>query len=156
MMLVIHGFLILGRAKEAAVETHDEELSQSLSTPALADGGADTTAESAATGGTTSEMETTEVVATATDAAQIKEMDVDDTTAAEDDKKKKKKKKKKAAEEEKKPTKGPSKGTLSKIKKLQASIEEEKLRREQEALAAQRAEEEREQARLDKVSMLTV
>lgn len=69
-----------------------------------------------------------------------------------DEKKKKKKKKKKGPEEEKK-AKGPGKAALSKIKKMQAALEEEKKRREEEALMAQRAEEEREHARLEKVTV---
>ena len=68
----------------------------------------------------------------------------------EEDKKKKKKKKKKPSEDEKKP-KGPSKGALSKIKKMQAALEEEKKRREEEALRAQKEEEERERLREEKV-----
>ncbi len=71
-------------------------------------------------------------------------------TIVEEDKKKKKKKKKK--EEEKKPSKGPGKSAISKIKKMQALLEEEKLKREQEALAAEREAEERERARLEKVT----
>ena len=83
-------------------------------------------------------------------AAELVEASVDATIADDEEKKKKKKKKKKAVEEEKKP-KGPGKLALSKIKKMQAALEEEKLRREQECLAAQREEEEMERQRLENV-----
>ena len=135
---------------------HGERLGSqsSILLPTPPDGGVCPGSEAVASTGTASDGSKASVTDAAGDTKKVnaaEEDDGEDGGEADDEKKKKKKKKKKKTVEEEKKPKGPGKAALSKIKKIQAALEEEKLRREQEALAAQRAEEEREQLRLENV-----